>query len=67
MGSKFDQFESDLILKCVNMSHFDDELAENGVQKFESQHFNSKKVALFRTVMPSSISASQATPQFFAD
>jgi len=67
MGSKFNNFESDLILKCVNMTNFDDELASTGVPLFESQHFNSKKVALFRTVMPSSISASQATPQFFAD
>lgn len=49
------------------MSNFDDELLENGVSKFEVDHFNSKKVALFRTMMPSSISASQATPNFFAD
>lgn len=67
MGSNFTKFESDLILNCVNMTNFSDEISATGAQLFEADHFSTKKVALFRTVMPSSISASQATPQFFAD
>jgi len=49
------------------MSNFEDEFMENGVHKFEAHHFATKKVALFRAIMPSNLSASQATSQFFSD
>jgi hypothetical protein len=61
------EFEKGLVLACINKSKFADEVSENAAAKFNAEHFKSKKAAIFRAVMPTTLSVYQITPEMIAD
>jgi len=55
------------MLKCINMSKFQDETTQNYVPHFVEDNFVSYNVMAGRTIMPTTFTLAQITPEFFAN
>jgi len=59
-------FEYGMVMAIINRTKFADETLLNGAPVFLKDHFKSKRLCIFRAIVPMTLSGSQITPKFLA-